>query len=138
MAEHIALRFDWEEISHNRVTEFLGLNGRSMNDGSASWQAVAICTNGNTILLEVEPDSDEVIVSLGAKPCGKGWERIPSFDFAIGEPLGWCWVGRNYRGYKDSFIIAFGDVVPNALDPRCMFIAAASSLSCLDLTYRLA
>ena len=29
--------------------------------------------------------------------------------------------------------IAFGDVVPDALEPRCTFLAAASSLSCFDL-----
>ncbi len=67
------------------------------------------------------------------KPSGEGWEPISSFSFAQGQPLGWCWVGINSQGYKDSFTLAFGDVVPLALQPRCTFVAEASSLICYDL-----
>lgn len=104
-----------------------------MNDGSASWEAVTIGTEGGPIYLSVEADTDQIEVSLGEEPVGNGWEPIPSFSFALGQPLGWCWVGINSQGYKDSFTLAFGDVVPAALQPRCMFIAEASWLSCLDL-----
>lgn len=136
MTEHIALRFDWEDIAHSTVIDVLGKNARRMSDGSANWEAVAICTDDKSILLSVEPDTDQIEVVLSEKPSGTGWARIASFSFAIGLPLGWCWVGRNYRGYKDTFTLAFGDVVPSVLQPRCTFVAEASSLVCYDLAPR--
>jgi hypothetical protein len=134
MTEHIVLRFDWDDVTNDRVTNILGQHARTMSDGAASWDAVTICIGGRAICLSVEADTDQIEVSLGKEPCGDGWEPISSFLFAIGETLGWCWVGINSRGYKDSFTLAFGDVAPSALQPRCLFVAEASSLTCFDLT----
>jgi hypothetical protein len=136
MAEHISFRFDWDDVAHQRITDVLGLNADSMDDGSARWEAVAICVGSTAVVVTVEPDTDQIIVALEAVPYGDGWKPIPSFEFAISKPLGWSWIGINSQGYKDSFTIALGDVVPDALDPRCTFIAAASSLSCFDLVPR--
>ncbi len=136
MAEHIALRFDWNDVADDTVTAVLGLNGRAMNDGPACWDAVAICIDQTAIMLTVEPDTDQIIVSREAPPAGDEWKSISSFDFAITKQLGWCWIGINSQGYKDCFTIAVSDVVGEALQPRCMFLAEASSLSCLDLVQR--
>lgn len=133
MAEHIALRFDWDDVKHHHVTDILGRNSRIVSDGSACWDSVAICIEGRAVSLSVEPDTDQIEVSMTDKPSGEGWEPISSFSFAQGQPLGWCWVGINSQGYKDSFTLAFGDVVPLALQPRCTFVAEASSLICYDL-----
>jgi hypothetical protein len=133
MAKHIALRFDWEDVMHHSVGEIVGLNARTMDDGSASWDAIAIRLANEVVLLSVDADTDQIIVTQANKPDSCGWVPISSLAFAIGKPLGWCWIGTNYRGYKDSFSIAFGDVVPDALEPRCMFLAEASAVSCFDL-----
>lgn len=138
MAEHRTYRFDWEEVLGAVVTDILGLNSQIMNDGSEHWDAVAICLGEKAVLLTVDWDTDQVIASHGDMPSGAGWAAIPSFGFAMDQPLGWSWVGINYLGYKDCFSIAFGNDLSTALAPRCMFIAAGSSLSCLDLTPRLA
>lgn len=136
MNEHIALRFDWDDVRDDRVTGILGQSARRMDDGSASWDAVAICIGRRAILLSVEADTDQIEISLVEDPPGHGWKPIPSFLFAHGQRLGWCWVGTNSQGYKDSFTLAFGEVVPLALEPRCTFVAAASTLLCYDLTPR--
>ena len=133
MDEHITLRVDWDHVSGSTVIEILGLNSRRMKDGSASWDAVAICTDNKAILLTVEPDTDQIVITHEGRPSGIDWKPIPSLAFSEGRVLGWCWIGINSRGYKDSFTIAFGDVVPDALEPRCTFLAEASSLSCFDL-----
>ncbi|MBO9713681.1 DUF6334 family protein [Sphingomonas sp.] len=138
MDEHIALRFDWDEVDERPITDILGLNAMTLSDGSAVWDSVAICLDGWAVVLRVEPNTDEVIVERGAIPEGDGWRSIPSFAFARGDHLGWSWVGINSQGYKDSFTIAFSGRSPQALDPRCMFVAVASALSCYDLTLRYA
>lgn len=136
MTKHSALRFDWNDVDDAAVTAVLGLNGSTLDNGSACWDAVAICIGETAIMLTVEPDTDQIIVSREALPSDDEWKRIPSFDFAVTKPLGWCWLGINSQGYKDSFTIAFGDVVPDALRPRCTFLAEASSLICFDLVER--
>ncbi|MFC3600133.1 DUF6334 family protein [Sphingobium scionense] len=136
MVEHVSFRFDWDEVAHEQVTDVLGLDATVMDDGSARWGSVAICVGTTAVVVTVEPDTDQVIVARAALPSGSGWERIPSFDFAVAKPLGWSWIGINSQGYKDSFTVAFGDAVPDALTPRCTFLAEASSLMCFDLAPR--
>lgn len=138
MAEHIALRFDWEDICHQNIEAVLGLNGDKMDDAAARWEAVAICVQSATVILTVEHDTDQIIVSLGEIPSDCGWRPIANFDFVKSKPLGWCWISTNYRGYKDSLTLAFGDEVPDALTPRCMFLAEGSSLHCFDLQKHIA
>ena len=138
MIEHIALRFDWEKVEYQTIDEVLGLNGNALKDGAASWDSVALCTQLGAVILTVDPDTDQIIVSLENCPTGNNWSPISNFEFAKSKPLGWCWVGMNYRGYRDSFTLAFGDGMPDALQPRCTFVAAASSLSCFDLSQQMA
>jgi len=136
MADHISFRFDWDEVAHSRISDVLGLNADIMDDGTARWEAVAICLDSTAVVVTVEPDTDQIIISREASPTGDGWERILSFEFAVSQPLGWSWIGINSQGYKDSFTIALGDVVPDALQPRCTLLAEASSLICFDLIPR--
>lgn len=136
MVEHISMQLDWDEVDGRTVTDLLGLEAATMDDGSARWDAVAICVESVAVLVTVEPDTDQVIVSLGDLPSSEGWSSIPSFSTAIGNKLGWCWIGINSQGYKDSFSIALSGIASDALDPRYTFVAAASSLSCFDLSPR--
>ena len=130
------LHFDWEAVHHGVISAVFGRNERVMNDGSLSWEAVAFIIGENAILLTVDVDTDEVQVDYGAAPDEDGWQRASSLSDTVGHPLGWSWVGTNYRGYADSFTIALGNVVPDALQPRLMFVGVGSELSCSDITLR--
>ena len=135
MTNHIAPGFDWDDVAYLGVIEILGLNGMTRSDGSARWDAIAIRTESKSVLVAVEPDTDQVIITIEDKPepFGDGWKSIPSLAYSTGRPLGWCWVGTNSQGYEDSFTVAFGGAAGDALTPRCMFLAEASSLCCFDL-----
>ena len=136
MTEHIAYRFDWDEATDGTITEILGLNAATVVDGAARWDAVAICLGSIAVVVTVEPDTDQVIINREVSPTGNGWRRIASFEFAVAKRLGWSWIGINSRGYKDSFTIAFSSGGRDVLEPRCAFVAQASSLMCFDLMPR--
>lgn len=136
MSEHISLRFDWDKVERRTISDVLGLDADILSNGAARLEAVAICLDDAAVVVMVEPDTDQVIVTCEPPPVGDGWARILTFDSAISKPLGWSWVGRNSQGYKDSFTIAFGDDILDALQPRCTFLAEASSLICFDLVPR--
>jgi hypothetical protein len=133
MTEYTALRFDWNDVAHQCITRVLGKHPCILSDGSASWDAVAICIDDKFVIISTEPDTDQIEITLSKELWGDGWEVIPSFSFAVAQPLGWCWVGMNSQGYKDSFTLAFGGIVGAALEPRCTFIVEASTISCFDL-----
>ena len=128
------LRFDWEDAKEIPVSAVLGRNQSPLNNGAFQCDELAFVIREKAVLMSVCTDTDQVWVDLGRVPCGDDWAPVAPLTFAIGLTLGWCWVGINYRGYKDSFSVAFGGVVPDALTPRLMFIAAASSLTFLELT----
>ena len=130
------LKFDWETVADKPVLTVTGRNQRRMDDGSLAWDALAFRVGVDAVVMTVTADSDEIIVSHEPAPDGEGWDAIPTLADAVGKPLGWCWIGTNYRGYRDSFTLAFGNVVPDALQPRLTFLAEACSLSCFDLTAR--
>lgn len=133
MTEHTTLQFDWHGIFCMAVTDVLGFKAAALDDGSASWDAVAICLGDKSVMITVDVDTDQIIVDYTPSPIGRGWQSISSFAFAREQALGLCWVGINSQGYKDSFTIAFSGDEPTAVTPRCMFIAEASKLSCFDL-----
>ena|SRR5690349_378374 len=85
------------------------------------------------VVLTVNVDTDEIAVVDEPTPDGEAWVTVAALEDAIGKPLGWCWVGTNYRGYNDTFTIAFGDEVPDALQPRWTFLGEGSSLSCFEM-----
>lgn len=133
-----ALSFDWEDVSHEQVLAVAGRSERRMNDGSLAWDALAFKFGASAVVLTVTADTDEIVVAHEAAPEGEDWKPVTALADAIGTPLGWCWVGTNHRGYRDSFTLALGDVVPNALQPRFTFLAEGSALTCFDLKPRAA
>jgi hypothetical protein len=128
------LQFDWEAIAHQRVLSVVGRNERRMSDGSLAWDALAFVVGDSAVVLTVTADTDEIAV--GHEPAPRGWNEATTLREVIGKPLGWCWVGVNYRGYRDSFTLAFGDALPDALQPRLTFMGEGASLSCFDVTPR--
>ena len=130
------LGFDWETVVHKPVTAVIGRNERRMNDGSLAWGALAFAVGDGAVVLTVNDDTDEIVVAHEVAPDDHGWGAVAALGDTVGKLLRWCWVGANYRGYRDSFTLALGDVVPLALQPRLTFLAEGSSLLCFDLTPR--
>jgi hypothetical protein len=91
-----------------------------MSDGSLAWDALAFVVGDDAVVLTV---------TAGCTP-------VRALGDVVGKPLGWCWVATSYRGYQDSFTLALGDVVPDALQPRLTFLGKGSSLSCFGLAPR--
>lgn len=136
MSDHISPQLDWEEVLLRPITSVLALGAFTMDDGSARWGAVAICLDNAAIVVTVEPDTDQVIVARADLPIAADWVSIPSFDYAIGKKLGWCWIGINSQGYKDSFTVAICGSSSGFIEPHWTFVAVASCVQCFDLTIR--
>jgi hypothetical protein len=98
--------------------------------------AVAFVLGERAVVLKATGDTDEISVAHEATPEGDGWQSVVSLADVIGNPLGWSWVGFNYRGYADSFTLALGDLVPDALQPRLMFVSEGAALTCFEVTPR--
>lgn len=128
------LEFDWEIVAHKPILSVVGRNERRMNDGSLAWDAVALKLGVDAVVLSVTADTDELVVLHASAPDGDDWSNLTALGDAVGKPLGWCWLGTNYLGYRDSFTLALGNVVPDALQPRFTFLAEGSALSCFYLT----
>ena len=130
------LQFDWEAVAHGSITAVLGQNERAMSDGSLAWNALAFVVDDRAVVLTVNADNDEIAVAHEAVPEGNAWRPAESLSDLVGQPLGWSWVGFNHRGYADSFTLALGNAVPNALQPRLMFLGEGAALSCFEVTSR--
>lgn len=112
------LQFDYDEADGQLVTAVLG-----EPDGANSWWRIALAIGDRALILTVDEDTDKISVSLEATPSGEDWALVEPLQAAVGNRLGWCWVGRNYRGYLDSFTLSF-----DGLEPQVLFLAEASAL----------
>jgi len=128
------LDFDWEAVADKTVEAVIGRSERRMTDGSLAWEALALAIGKDAIVLTVTADTDEINVSREPAPESDDWIAVTALGEIVGRPLGWCWVATNFRGYRDSFTLAFGDLAADALLPRLTILAEASSLTCFDLT----
>ena len=102
------LGFDWEAVVQRPVTAVVGRNERRMNDGSLAWDAIAFAVGNGATVLTVTDDTDEIVVAHEVAPDDDGWVTVAALGDTVGKPLGWCWLGTNYRGYRDSFTLALG------------------------------
>lgn len=127
------LDFEWEAFAQKAVSAVVGRNERQMNDGSLAWDALAFLVGDEAVVLTVTADTDEIVVAREAAPGGKRWKSVTAFSDVVGKPLGWCWVGTNHRGYRDSFTLALG-FMSEALQPQLTFVAEASCLSAYYVT----
>jgi hypothetical protein len=118
MTDQTMLQFDYETVEGETVTAVLG-----QADGKGSWWSVAILLGSRALVLRVDEDSDQISVALEAPPEGADWTPLEQMQVAIGSALGWCWIGRNYRGYLDMFTVSF-----SGLEPQFLFIGMASAL----------
>lgn len=120
MADRTMLQFDYDEVDGQVMTAVLG-----RREGAAGWQDIAVVIGERALMLRVDPDTDEIAVHLEAAPeVDNGWLAIAALSDFVGLVLGWCWVGRNYRGYLDMFTLSFA-----GLEPQVCFIGEAATIS---------
>jgi hypothetical protein len=127
---HQILRFDWEQVLHTPVLSVLGCAHPETPD---QWESIAFVLDDTAVILSIDFDTDQLSIVNQPLETAEGakWVALDDLRSAVGLPLGWCWEVRNYRGYLDGFLLAFGDVVPSALQPNCMFLGEASQISIL-------
>jgi hypothetical protein len=132
MTERTMLQFDWELVEEQTVSGVLGQSAGMTNDGNSRWWAVAFVLGETAVILRVDEDTDEIIVSHETltDEVEMPWRAIVGLAEVVGRKLGWCWICRNYRGYLDGFIMSF-----EGIEPNWMFLAAASALYCKKLVY---
>lgn len=120
MADRTMLQFDYEEV-HGRTVS--GVVGR--RHGLAGWDTIVFLIEDLAVVLRVDPDTDEVVVTLeDASDFASGWNEVAEIADVRGSALGWCWIGRNYRGYLDMFTLSF-----SGIDPQICFLSEASTLT---------
>lgn len=120
------LQFDWEEVDGAEISAVMATGTSFCDDLSVRCDAIAFILAGHAVVLRVSQDTDEVIVCRESLPLHEAnWHPLSQLDEIVGRKLGWCWVGRNYRGYLDSFTVAI-----DGIDPCYIFTGIASSLQC--------
>lgn len=123
------LQFDWELVEGTVVTAVLAKEARAVSDGSLQCREIAFALGSRAVILRVNDDTDEVIVTLEDFEAGDEWLRLDPLGEIVSRTLGWCWVGRTYRGYLDTFTIAL-----DGIDPAFSFTGVASMLQCDRVT----
>ena len=124
--EDSMLQFDWSLVEDRTIAAIYG-----EHHAGHGWWSIAICVGDRAVILRVDEDTDQIIVTYEFQPQpGEVWKPIAYFDDWIGKRLSWCWVSRNSQGYLDMFTISLSDI-----DPAFAFVAAASSLTCRKLAW---
>lgn len=118
------LSFDYELLHGQRVVSIRGRELQRSQNGFAACEEVAICLERDALIISVNVDTDEIILRKEddlASLSSDQWQDLEMLSKYIGQDLGWCWVGRNYRGYADLFLLSF-----EAVEPHLAFCGAAS------------
>lgn len=124
------LQFDWEEVQGATVEAVVAKGARGLSDGRLECEEIALVVGSSAVILRVNDDIDEVIVSLEPFGDGRaGWQTLEQLQAIVARRLGWCWEGRNYRGYLDTFTMAV-----DGIDPAYSFTGMASALQCMRVT----
>lgn len=123
------LQFDWEEVEGAALVAVMAKGEQRLNDGALVCEEIAFMLEERAVILRVNPDTDEIIVSLeGSEISMLDWRPLDQLGEIVSRTLGWCWEGRNYRGYLDTFTLAL-----DGIDPEYCFVGAASTLQCVRL-----
>lgn len=127
--EATMLQFDWEAVEGSTVDAVVATEARGLNDGSLECRDIAFALGARAVVLRVNADTDEVIVTLEDFGSNSEWQPLGPLQEVVSRTLGWCWEGRNYRGYLDTFTIAL-----DGIDPAFSFTGVASTLQCARVT----
>ena len=127
--EATMLQFDWEAVEGSTVAAVVAKEARGLNDGNLVYREIAFVLGARAVVLRVNADTDEVIVTLEDFASSSEWQPLVPLQEVVSRTLGWCWEGRNYRGYLDTFTIAL-----DGIDPALCFTGVASTLQCARVT----
>jgi hypothetical protein len=120
VADRTMLQFDYDEVHGSVATAVLG-----RREGVAGWHGIAVVIGDRALMLRIDPNTDEITVDLEAAPeANTDWIAVTEMSDFIGSELGWCWVGRNYRGYLDIFTLSF-----SGLEPQVCFAGEGATIS---------
>lgn len=123
------LQFDWVAVEGATVAAVVAKEARGLNDGSFKCREIAFVLGAKAVVLRVNDDTDEVIVALEDFASNSEWQPLGPLQEVVSCTLGWCWEGRNYRGYLDTFTVAL-----DGIDPAFSFTGVASTLQCARVT----
>lgn len=125
------LPFDWEQVEQEPIRAVLARGALRLSNGDLACDEIALVVECGAIILSVNPEIDEVIVSLErAFVAGnQDWHPLEQMADVVSHALGWCWLARNCRGYVDSFTLGL-----DGIDPSLSFIALGSRLWCARVT----
>lgn len=118
--------FDYDLIHGQAIRSVHGRGRQVTNENSVHYEDIRIAVDAHTLVLGVNLDTDEIIVSLTQDARSEpDWGDVPELQDLVGRRLGWCWEARNNQGYRDCFMLAFED---NAVVPKVCFTGLASSI----------
>ena len=125
------LQFDWEEVNGATITAVLAAGCRADSEGGLMCDRIALVVGARAVVMHVNIDTDEVIVSLedSAITRDANWQTLDQLAGIVSRSLGWCWIGRNYLGYLDTFTFSI-----DGIDPAYSFTGIASRLDCARVT----
>ena len=125
------LPFDWEKIEQEPITAVLARGAMRLTNGDLACDAIALVLGSRAVVLRVNLDTDEVMVSLenAFAPEGQDWRPLEQLAEIVTRTLGWCRLARNYRGYVDTFTLGL-----DGIDPSFSFIGVGSTLWCTRIT----
>jgi hypothetical protein len=133
--DHTVLQFDYDEVLGATLAKAEGIAELRLDDGTKAYDSIRLLLEGGSFInIQTTENTDEIAVEYHKGHAEYYTDRIERTDVSFmseyrGLPLGWCWIGTNYRGYKDVFLLSFAGV-----DPQLAFVACASKIHC----YRLA
>lgn len=121
------LNFDYEIVNGKYVNSIIGRGSLLKKNKVIICDEIVIIVEDNTIKLSVDNNTDEIIIVAIKKEeldlNHNEWQSIDEIYELEDKILGWCWVGKNYLGYSDLFIISF-----NGIEPDLIFYGMGSQL----------
>lgn len=127
--EHAVLQFDYDEVHGMPFSMAMGTEELRLDNGTKCYDEISLMLNdGSAISIRTTGDTDELIVERiipisGVELAQSRDAEIEFLNEYSGRELGWCWVGVNWRGYKDTFLLSF-----ESLNPQVAFVAVASKV----------
>ena len=121
------LQFEYEALQGQRLASISGFEPLHCSDGSTAYDNIVIALDRDLLMVSVNNDTDEIMLQtarLDKNHRINEKNNIKSLSKFIGKELGWCWVGRNWLGYADTFTISF-----EGLEPQIVLYCMASKLS---------
>lgn len=121
------LGFDYEPIQGQRLEKVQGIGPLTYEDGRIGFDSVRIFLDKDSLIISVDEDTDELIISLEKLPNDKeteAWVDIDLLKDYVGSEIGWLWCAKNWMGYADMVAFSF-----SGIEPRVAIVGAASKLS---------